>query len=116
MNIMIIGGGKVGRRLVEDFVKENHSVVIIDVRDNIIEEIQNDYDVMGICGSGTDIEILDEAGIKYCDLVVCVTDKDEINALCTIIAKKKRSKELYGASKKQTVFQTAWFYEGRAWN
>ncbi len=109
MNIIIIGGGKVGRKLVEDFVKENHSVVLVDIRDNIIEEIQNDFDVMGICGSGTDIETLDEAGMKYCDLVICVTDKDEINALCAIIAKKRGAKNCMARIRNRQYFRQLGF-------
>lgn len=109
MNIIIIGGGKVGRRLVEDFAKEGHSVILIDIRDEIIERIQNDYDVMGISGSGTDIEVLDEAGIKYCDLAVCVTDKDEINALCAIVAKKRGAKTCVARIRNRQYFRQLGF-------
>lgn len=109
MNIIIIGGGKVGRRLVEDFAKEGHSVILVDIRDEIIERIQNDYDVMGISGSGTDIEALDEAGIKYCDLAVCVTDKDEINALCAIIAKKRGAKTCVARIRNRQYFRQLGF-------
>lgn len=104
MNIIIIGGGKVGRRLVEDFDREGHSVVLIDISSEIIERIQNDYDVMGINGSGTDIEVLKEAGVRNCDLAVCITDKDEINALCAIMAKKLGAKECVARIRNRRYF------------
>lgn len=109
MNIVIIGGGKVGRKLVEDFAKEGHSVILVDTRDEIIERIQNDYDVMGVSGSGTDIDILDEAGIKNCDLAVCVTDKDEINALCAIVAKKRGAKNCVARIRNRQYFRQLGF-------
>lgn len=92
MNIIVIGGGKVGRRLVEDFDREGHNVVLVDIRPQIADKVQNDFDVMGLCGSGTDVEILLEAGMKSCDLALCVTDSDEINALCGIMSKKLGAK------------------------
>lgn len=93
MNIIIIGGGKVGRTLVEYLNNEGHAVVLIDIKSSIIERVQNDFDVMGIVGSGTDIEVLKEAGIKRADLVIAVTEKDEFNVLCCVIAKKLCAKK-----------------------
>lgn len=92
MNVIIIGGGKVGRRLLEDFDREGHNVALVDTDAEVIERVQNDYDVMAICGSGTDVEVLDEAGVKHCDIAICVTDKDEMNALSAIIVKKLGAK------------------------
>lgn len=92
MNVIVIGGGKVGRRLVEDFDREGHNVVLIETKEEIVENIQDTYDVMALNGSGTSVEILKEAGIRHCDMAICVTDKDEINALCGIIAKKLGAK------------------------
>lgn len=104
MNIIIIGGGKVGRRLVEEFDREGHSVILVDTRPEIIERIQEDYDVMGIYGSGTDISVLQEAGVHGCDLAVCVTNQDEINALCAIIAKKLGAKECVARIRNRRYF------------
>lgn len=92
MNIIIVGGGKVGKELVADFNEEEHNVILIDTKREITEQIQDEYDVMGICGSGTDIEVLKEAGIKNTDLFVSVTESDEFNALCCVMAKNLGAK------------------------
>jgi trk system potassium uptake protein TrkA len=92
MDIIIIGGGKVGRTLVEYLNNEGHSVVLVDIKSSIIEMVQDDFDVMGIVGSGTDIEVLREAGVRRADLVIAVTEKDEFNVLCCIISKKMGAK------------------------
>lgn len=109
MNIIIIGGGKVGRRLVEDFDREGHSVILVDTRPEVIERIQEDYDVMGINGSGTDIEVLKEAGVNNCDLSICVTNQDEINALCAIISKKLGAKECIARIRNRRYFKQLGF-------
>lgn len=60
MNVIVVGGGKVGRKLVEDFNYEGDDVVLIDIKVKSAT-IQDDYDVRCVCGSGTDLEALREA-------------------------------------------------------
>ena len=93
MKVVIIGGGKVGRKLVSELNSEGHDVILIDIKSSVTAQLQDQYDVMGICGSGSDIEVLKEAGIKNTDLLVAVTDKDEFNALCAVIGKKLGAKK-----------------------
>lgn len=88
MNVVIVGGGKVGRKLVEDFNNEGENVVLIDIKNSICEKIEESFDVRCINGSGTDLEILEEAEIKKADLFIAVTENDEYNALCSVMAKK----------------------------
>ncbi len=88
MNVVIVGGGKVGRKLVEDFNNEGEDVVLIDIKSHICDKIQETFDVRCICGSGTDLEVLNEAEVKRADLFIAVTENDEFNALCTVMAGK----------------------------
>ncbi|MCD8391440.1 MAG: Trk system potassium transporter TrkA [Firmicutes bacterium] len=88
MNIVVVGGGKVGAKLVEDFNNEGYDVVLIDIKSAVCEKIQDEFDVMCICGSGTDVETLEAARIQKTDLFISVTDNDEFNALCAVMAKK----------------------------
>ena len=88
MNVIVVGGGKVGRKLVEDFNYEGDDVVLIDIKSKICDRIQDDYDVRCVCGSGTDLEALREAEANKADIFIAVTENDEFNALCTVMAKK----------------------------
>ena len=88
MNVIVVGGGKVGRKLVEDFNYEGDDVVLIDIKSEICDRIQDDYDVRCVCGSGTDLETLREAEANKADIFIAVTENDEFNALCTVMAKK----------------------------
>ncbi len=109
MKIVIIGGGKVGRKVLEDFDREGHDVVLVDLKTSVIEQIQDNYDVMGVCGSGLDIEVLNEAGIRNTDMVICVTDSDEVNTLCAIIAKKLGAKSCVARIRNRQYFKQSRF-------
>lgn len=88
MQIIVVGCGKIGTTIVSSLVKEGHDVVVIDKSDAAISEMNNVYDVMGVCGSGTDSDTLKEAGVETADMFVAVTDSDEMNMLSCFIAKK----------------------------
>ncbi len=89
MKIIIVGCGKVGQKLAEKLSQENlHDITVIDPRYNIVQDLLNQYDIMGVCGSGTSIDILTEAGVKDADILISVTGSDELNLLSCLIAKK----------------------------
>ncbi|WP_294351137.1 Trk system potassium transporter TrkA [uncultured Clostridium sp.] len=87
MNIIIVGAGKVGYRLAKFLSVEEDNITIIDKRDIAIERITNNLDVMCVKGNCTNFKVLDEAGIKNSDLLISVTDSDELNMLCCLAAK-----------------------------
>ena len=89
MNIIIVGCGKVGRKLAEQlsYVKE-HNITVIDINKTYISDTVNKYDVMGVVGSGTNLEMLEEAGTDKADILIAVTGSDEVNLLACLMAKK----------------------------
>lgn len=86
LRIIIVGCGKVGRTLTEQLSLEGHDITLIDHRSSRIQEMTNQFDVMGIVGNGASYSIQKEAGIKDADLIIAVTDSDELNLLCCTIA------------------------------
>ena len=92
MNIVIVGDGKVGATLVEHLSMEGHNVVVIDRDQKIVEQMVNSYDVMGICGNGSNCELQLEAGVDTSDLFVAATSSDELNILSCLMAKKAGAK------------------------
>ncbi|MBR6524028.1 MAG: Trk system potassium transporter TrkA [Clostridia bacterium] len=89
MKIIIVGCGKVGQKLAEKLSQENlHDITVIDLRYTVVQDITNQYDIMGVCGSGTSIDTLTEAGVEDADIVISVTGSDELNLLSCLIAKK----------------------------
>ena len=88
MNIIIAGCGKVGRALAEQLSREKHDITVIDRKPEAIQQITNIADVRGVVGNGASFEIQMDAGIDTADLMIAVTDADEVNRLCCLIAKK----------------------------
>ena len=74
MNIIIIGAGKTGEELIASLLAEDHDIAVIDPLYSVIENIQESYDVLGICGSGVVTETLGEAGAADADLVIAFWD------------------------------------------
>ena len=92
MNIIIVGCGKIGSTILESLVEEGHNVVGIDNDEKVIAEITNIYDVMGVCGSGADCEMLSEAGVENAEMFIAVTSSDELNMLSCFIARRMGAK------------------------
>ena len=88
MRIIIVGCGKVGSTLVRQLDKEGHDITIIDRNPQKIQEITNLYDIMGVVGNGASYSVQKDAGIDNADLIIAVTESDELNLLCCTIARR----------------------------
>lgn len=92
MNIIVVGCGKIGTTIVSTLVSEGHDVTVLDNKPQIITEITNIYDIIGVCGNATDCEALEEAGVDKADMFIAVTNSDELNMLSCFLAKKMGAK------------------------
>lgn len=88
MKIIIIGCGKVGFALAEELTEEKHEVTIIDSSAKRLQEVAEDLDALQVVGNGSSISTLMEADIENTDLLIAVTNSDELNLLCCLIGKK----------------------------
>ncbi len=92
MNIIIVGAGKVGSTIASFLCEEDHDVTIIDTKEDVLDELMNAQDIQGVCGNGSILSILEEAGASKSSLVIATTVSDEINLLCCMTAKKMGAK------------------------
>lgn len=88
LNIIIVGCGKVGSTLVSRLCEEGHDITVIDKDKDVVHDICETYDVLGIVGNGSSYKVQMEAGIENANLIISVTDSDELNILCCTMAKK----------------------------
>ena len=88
MQIIIVGCGNVGLTLTQQLSKEGHNITVIEEKSSVVQSVVNNLDVMGIVGNGASYSIMKDAGIESADLMIAVTDSDELNLLCCLIAKK----------------------------
>ena len=80
LNIIIVGCGKVGSTLVEKLSKESHDITVIDQKNEVIQRITEDYDVMGFTGNGASYSIQIEAGIQDADVLAFLAPLPEVKA------------------------------------
>lgn len=88
MNIIIVGCGKVGQTLAEQLNEEGNNITVIDINAENLQATATQSDVLGIVGNGATYATQKQAGIENADLLIAVTDSDELNLLCCMIAKK----------------------------
>lgn len=88
MKIIIVGLGKVGQTLAAELSREGNDITVIDKQEELVEEYSSQYDIMGIAGNGASYSVQMEADIEGADLLIAVTQSDEMNLLCCLIAKK----------------------------
>ncbi|MDY0387353.1 MAG: Trk system potassium transporter TrkA [Methanolobus sp.] len=97
--VMIIGGGIVGFYLAKLVAKSDFDLKIIESNKErsmvIAEELP---DVLVLNGDGTDIDLLKNEGISNMDVVISVTNSDEKNLLCSLLAKQLGVKKVIARS------------------
>lgn len=87
--VTIIGGGNVGLMLAKDLEKLKFKVKIIEKnakRCELLSETLENSLVLN--GDGTNLELLNEEDIAESDVLISVTNNDEKNLLCSLLAKQ----------------------------
>ncbi|HUV02082.1 MAG TPA: cation:proton antiporter [Desulfobacteria bacterium] len=88
MEILIVGGGGVGRALADRFLIRGENVVIIDTDEENCKKALS-MGIRAIHGDAEDVAILKKAGIEHAKYFVATTDQDNTNLLVCQIAKAK---------------------------
>ncbi|MCI0682455.1 MAG: Trk system potassium transporter TrkA [Gemmataceae bacterium] len=92
-NIFILGGGRIGAALAQKFSSLRFRVKIIDRDHNQCQQLAEDLEnVTVIHAEGTDIDALRNEGLAQCDVYVAVTDDEQSNILCSLLAKSYGAK------------------------
>lgn len=92
MKAVIIGGGKVGYYLLKSLLEKKYDVTLIEKNKDVCIKIAEDFNADIICGDGTDVDVLKDAGIEDAQIAAAVTGKDEENfVICQTIKLKYKS-------------------------
>ena len=92
MEIVIVGGGKMGQTLCYDLSKEGHEIVLIDQKQARIDVLEENIDLRGVCGNGAAIETQKEADVSLADVFIAATPSDDTNLMAASIASKLGAK------------------------
>jgi len=86
MRVIIIGAGQVGLAITGALAGERADVVVVDTSEERLKELRDVYDIQTICGSGSNPLILAQADVESAEMIVAVTDADEVNMVASAIA------------------------------
>jgi trk system potassium uptake protein TrkA len=87
MKILILGAGQVGSSAAYHLSREEaNEVTVVDVRPEVLRELQDRLDIRTVVGHAAYPEVLDRAGANDADIVVALTDMDETNMVACQIA------------------------------
>ncbi len=81
MKIIVAGGGKIGSTLTAQLAEEGHELTVIDNDTDVLENLMQQYDVIGVQGNAASMEVLEAAGVREANLLIAATDADEVNLL-----------------------------------
>tara|TARA_B100000745_G_scaffold77776_2_gene47283 strand:+ start:2090 stop:3466 length:1377 start_codon:yes stop_codon:yes gene_type:complete len=87
MKIIILGAGQVGGTLAENMVvEEHHELTIVDHDAATLRDLQSRLDVRTVFGHCSQPEVLEQAGAEDADMLIAVTNSDEVNMVACQIA------------------------------
>lgn len=88
MNIVIVGAGKLGKKLAYALLSGNHSVTVIDKNEKQLQKMALQMDIMTVVADGKEISVLKEIHISSYDYLIATTSNDELNITIAAFAKK----------------------------
>lgn len=88
MRIIILGAGQVGGTLAKHLLNEDNDITLIDTNENLLKELRHKLDIQTVLGSASTPSTLLEAGIEQADMLIAVTNSDEVNMIGCFIAYK----------------------------
>lgn len=86
MRVIILGAGQVGGTLAHNLAQEDNDVTLIDVDDVRLQKLQNRLDIQIVHGNASHPSSLLQAGIQQADMLIAVTNCDEVNMIACFIA------------------------------
>jgi trk system potassium uptake protein TrkA len=86
--IIILGAGDVGMNLAKMLTYERNDIVVVENNPERFARASDLLDAQVIQGSGSSYRILEQAGIESADMLVAVTNSDEVNILSAIMARQ----------------------------
>ncbi len=104
MNILIVGLGEVGSHLAKVLSTEGHSVTVIDSDRHRIRRVTEALDVQAVFGDGSRPDILDRAAADEADLLLAVSNNDNVNMLSCLFGKRIGAKKTVLRVKDMTPF------------
>jgi len=87
VRILILGAGQVGRTAAFHLSREEaNEVTVVDVNEDILRDLQDRLDVRTVAGNAAHPTVLEAAGVQEADIIVALTNSDEVNMMACEVA------------------------------
>ena len=86
MKIIILGAGQVGGTLAENLAGEQNDITVIDTDAARLAELAESFDIATVVGRGSYPAVLRQAGAQDADMLIAVTNSDEVNMIACQVA------------------------------
>ena len=87
MKIIILGAGQVGRTAAYHLAREEaNDVTVVDTNDHLLRDLQDRLDIRTVAGNGAHPNVLEMAGAANADMIVALTNSDEVNMVACQVA------------------------------
>lgn len=87
MKILILGAGQVGSTVAANLASESNDITLVDTDAQVLSDLRDRLDIQTVCGKASHPDILKQAGVEDADMLVAVTNSDEVNMVACQIAK-----------------------------
>ena len=87
MQVIVCGAGRVGQGIARRLIREQHDVTLVDENAALVDQVSTDLEARGIVGNGAHPDVLQRAGAEDCEMMIAVTQHDEINMVICQVAK-----------------------------
>jgi trk system potassium uptake protein TrkA len=86
MKIIILGANQVGSALAETLANEANDITVVDADAEKLRELKDHIDIGTVAGHPSLPEVLEKAGGQDADMIIAVTESDEINMVACRVA------------------------------
>ncbi|MGV6850998.1 MAG: Trk system potassium transporter TrkA [bacterium] len=86
MKILILGAGQVGSTVAMSLSSEQNDITIVDLDAEKLKELQDRRDLRGVLGFASHPKVLASAGVEDADMLIALTNSDEINMIACQVA------------------------------
>ena len=86
MKIIVLGAGQVGTSVAANLCNESNDITVVDSNQSILNNLQDRFDLRTVNGIGSSPNTLEEAGASEADMIIAVTQSDEVNMVACQVA------------------------------
>ncbi len=89
MYVVVVGAGKVGWNLARELIDKGHELTVVESSQRRYATVEEELEHAVQYGDGSELWVLERAGIGRADMVIAVTGDDEDNILICQVAREK---------------------------